>query len=155
MRGNAANDRAVLRIARGVRLAGEETAGERVEGQVDRVDRLEHDEGVPGDRRAGVVSVEPLHRFGRMGDRWGRLAELERQWLDQLDVAGGNPCQHRRDLVDRPWARLEPDSRAALARIVQLQLVLLGRDVPGQRWRPNGLARGALGGRALASQEFR
>ena len=86
---DAADDRRVVRVAARVDLAVEQRADERVEGEVDRVDRLEDDERVAGDRRVDVVGVQPLHRLGRAGDDRGRLAELDRQRLDDLDLASG------------------------------------------------------------------
>ena len=65
VRGEATDDRVVLRVAGRVRLAVEQRARERVEREVDGVDRLEDDERVAGDRAQLVVGVEPLHGLGR------------------------------------------------------------------------------------------
>ena len=50
VRRHATDDRVVLGVARRVDLAVEQRADERVEGEVHRIDRFEHDQGVPGDR---------------------------------------------------------------------------------------------------------
>ena len=71
-----------------------------------------------------------------------RLGELERQRVDDLDVALGEPGEHRRQLGERPRAGLEADALAALARVVELELVLLRDDLFGHP----GAGRRALGG---------
>ena len=133
VRRDAPDDRVVLGVAGGIDLAVEEGAGEGVEGQVDRVDGLQHDQGVPGDRRVDVMRVEPLHRLGRACDGRRRLAELDRQRRDDLDLRLGEAGQHHRQLGEGLGARLHPDALAALPRVVQLQLVVLGDDLLGHR----------------------
>ena len=130
--GDAADDGVVLRVAGRVDLAVEQRADERVEGEVDRVDRFEDDQRVPRDRRMDVMGVQPLHRLGRADDRRRRLAELDGQRIDDLDLGVGEPDQHRRQLGDRGGTRLQADAVAALARVVQLELVVLGDDLLGQ-----------------------
>ena len=116
---------------------------------------------MPGDRRVDVVGVQPLHRLGRAGDGRRRLAELDGQRLDDLDLGLGQADEHRRQLGHRLRAGLHPDALAALARVVQLELVVLGDDLLGQR-RPSRSARRGRGatarrggvGAALALQEI-
>ena len=65
-----------------------------------------------------------------------------------LDVAPGEAGEHRRQLRERPGAGLEPHALAALARVVELELVLLRDDLfghPGARRRGLGGLRGLLG----------
>jgi hypothetical protein len=96
--GDASDDGVVLGVATRVDLAVKQRADERVEREVDGIDRFEHHERVPGDRRMDVVRVEPLHRLGWTGDRRRRLTELDRQRLHDLDLGLGKPDQHRRQL---------------------------------------------------------
>ena len=142
--GDAADDRVVLGVAGRIGLAVEEPARERVEREVDRVDRLEDHERVAGDRVEVVVGVQPLHRLRRADDGRHRLRELERQRLDDLDVAAGDTRQHRRQLGQRARAGLEPHALAALAGVVELELVLLRDDLFGQAG--DGLSLGGLRG---------
>ena len=114
---------------------------------------------MPRDRRVDVVGVEPLHRLGRPGDGRRRLAELDRQRLDDLDLGLGEPGEHRRQLGHRLSGR--PACRTPslrLAGVVELELELLGDDLFGHR-RPEpvgaGAARAASGSAVLlALQEI-
>ena len=74
-----------------------------------------------------------------MDNRGRRLAELDPQRLDHLDVTLGDPREHRGNLIQVPRARLEPDPGAALARVIQLQPILLGRDPSGGAGDPTPL----------------
>ena len=77
MRRHAADDRVVFGIAGRIDVTLEQRADERIEGEVDRVDRLKHDECVAGHRRPDVMGVEPLHGLGGTRDDRGRLAEFD------------------------------------------------------------------------------
>ena len=79
-----------------------------------------------------MVGVEPLHRLGRADDRRRRLAELDGQRIDDLDLGMRQPDQHRRQLRDRGRTGLQADAVAALAGVVQLELVILGDHLLGQ-----------------------
>src|SRR5439155_4537849 len=88
-------------------------------------------------------------------DRRG-LAELDRQRLDDLDLALREAHEHRRQLVERARPGLHPHALAALARVIQLQLVFLGNGLFGQsRGSGGGRDRGAgLAGGVLALEEI-
>ena len=139
MRRDATNDGVVLGVAGGVDLAVEQRADKGVERQVDRVDVLEDHQRVAGHWGMNVVSVQPLHGLGGAGDDRRRLAELHRQGLDDLDLAFRQPMQHARQLVERTRAGLHPHAFAALAGVVQLELMLLRRDLFREQWRNRGL----------------
>ena len=97
-----------------------------------------------GDRRVDVMGVQPLHRLGRAGDGRRRLAELDGQRLDDLDLGQGEAGQHGRQLGEGVGPGLHPHALAALAGEVQLELVLLGDDLLGHRQaRVVGLAPGS------------
>src|SRR5207247_6599898 len=145
VRGDPADDRAVIRVAAGVDVAVEERADEGVEGQVDRVDRFEDHQGVPGNRGVDVVGVEPLYRLGWPGHHRRGLAELDRQRIDHLDLALRQAVEHARQLRHRTWAGRHPDALARLAGVVQLQLVFLGDDFLGQRDLTAAASRGCGG----------
>ena len=122
--------------------------GRGVRGDTDRIDRFQHDERVARDRAQVVMRVEPLHRLGRAGDLGHRLGVLELERVDHLDVAPGEAGEHRRQLRERPRASLEAHPLAALARVIELELVLLRDDLfghPGARRRGLGGLRGLLG----------
>ena len=131
MRCHAADHGVVLGVAGGVDLAVQKRAGKRVEGEVDRVDRLEDVDCVARDRRMPMVGVHPLHRLGRPDDLRARLAELDRERIDHLDLARREAGEHRRELGHGTRARLHPHAFAALAGVIQLEEVLLGGGLLG------------------------
>ena len=72
------------------------------------------------------------------------------QRRDDFDLRAREPGQHAGQLGERLGAGLHPDALAALARVVELQLVVLGDDLLGHR--QAGLAgrrRNDRGGRRL------
>ena len=79
-----------------------------------------------GDRAVHVVGVQPLHCLGRVAHDRRRLAELDRQGFDDFDLALGQPDEHRGQLDESPRAGLHPHAFAALAGVVELELMLLG-----------------------------
>ena len=84
------------------------------------------------------MRVEPLHRFRRTDDLGHRLGELDRQRLDHLDLVPGQAGEHARQLRHGPGARAHPHALGALARVVQLELEVLGDDFLGQPDRRGG-----------------
>ena len=76
-----------------------------------------------------VMRVQPLHRLGWALDDGLRLGELDRQRLDDLDLGDGQAVQHARQLVERLGAGLHADALAALAVVVELERVVLGRQL--------------------------
>ena len=133
VRRDAADDGVVFRIPGRIHLAVEHRAHERIEGEIDRVDGLEHDQRVARDRRVDVVRVQPLHRFRRSGDGRCRLAEFDGQRLDDLDFGLGQPDEHPGQLHQGAGPGLHAHAFAALARVVELELVLLSDDLFGHR----------------------
>ena len=130
---HATDDRVVIRVAGRVDLTFEQRADEGVEGEVDRVDRLEDHEGVAGDRAQVVMRVEPLHRLGRMADDRRRLAVFDRQRRDDFDVRPGQSGKHPWQFGQCARTRLHPDALAALACVIELEDVVLGDALFGHR----------------------
>jgi hypothetical protein len=150
VRRDPAHDGAVLGIPGRVHLAVEQRDRERVECQVDRVNRFEDEERVTGDRSVAVVGVDPLHGLRGPDDRGSRLAVLDRQGFDDLDLGPGQPDQHRRQLRESARSRLEADALRALPGVVELEDVLLGGGILGHDRRGRQLHFGT----ALALQEL-
>jgi hypothetical protein len=78
------------------------------------------------------MGVQPLHGLGRTGDHRRRLAEFDRERLNDLDLGPGEPVEHRRELSESVGPGGHPDALAGLAGVVQLELVFLRDDLLGE-----------------------
>ena len=95
VRGHAADDGVVVRVARGVGLAVEQAADERVEGQVDGVRRppARPVRGARPEMRLRWYG-QPLGRAGHLDDERRGGIQVDRVGLDQLGLALDVAVQH-------------------------------------------------------------